>query len=185
MGSSCFFFPSWLGKFQHKGWIIERRGPEMLVDCRVQVRVNFQAGAWMLLLIWVSGSSRFCVPVPEESEGLSLLLLRKSCCLALPPYEAFLSLVGRGIHSIQLGSGGLPWRTLHVSDNVLCRGQTYLTIVGPGSCWSRKTDLKWLSLECRGRGKGGTDGRQGLWVRVPDIPTSWSQLRAWWGCGGC
>lgn len=45
-----------------------------------------------------------------------------------------------------------------MSDNVLCRGQTYLPIVGPGCCWSRKTDLKWLSLECRGRGEGGTDG---------------------------
>ena len=26
---------------------------------------------------------------------------------------------------------------------------------GPESCWSQKTDLKWLSPECRGRGEGG------------------------------
>lgn len=39
--------------------------------------------------------------------------------------------------------------------NVSCRGQIYLLFGEPGSCWLRMTDLKGLSPEYRGRGKGG------------------------------
>lgn len=61
--------------------------------------------------------------------------------------------------------------------NVSSRGQIYLLFGEPGSCWSRMTDLKWLSPEYRGGVREGQAGGQvqarggspvpGIWVPYP------------------
>lgn len=72
--------------------------------------------------------------------------------------------------------------------NVSCRGQIYLLIGEPGSCWSRKTDLSGCPLGIGAGVREGQTGGQaqvrggrsvpGIWVQVLNIPTGWLQRRA-------